>query len=93
MKIKHALLYLFVLLLFWQCNNPQKEILQSPIALLGVTSQRAMVVSAREEASKIGSEIMQQRGNAFDAMVATEMALAVCYPNAGNLGGGGFMVY
>ena len=93
MKIKHALLYLFVLLLFWQCNNPQKEILQSPIALLGVTSQRGMVVSAREEASKIGSEIMQQRGNAFDAMVATEMALAVCYPNAGNLGGGGFMVY
>ena len=93
MKIKHALLYLFVLLLFWQCNNSQKEILQSPIALLGVTSQRAMVVSAREEASKIGSDIMQQGGNAFDAMVATEMALAVCYPNAGNLGGGGFMVY
>lgn len=93
MKIKHALLYLFVLLLFWQCNNPQKEILQSPIALLGVTSQRGMVVSAREEASKIGRDIMQQGGNAFDAMVATEMALAVCYPNAGNLGGGGFMVY
>ena len=93
MKIKHALLYLFVLLLFWQCNNPQKEILQSPTALLGVTSQRGMVVSAREEASKIGRDIMQQGGNAFDAMVATEMALAVCYPNAGNLGGGGFMVY
>ncbi len=93
MKIKHALLYLFVLLLFWQCNNPQTEILQSPIALLGVTSQRGMVVSAREEASKIGRDIMQQGGNAFDAMVATEMALAVCYPNAGNLGGGGFMVY
>ena len=68
MKIKHALLYLFVLLLFWQCNNPQTEILQSPIALLGVTSQRGMVVSAREEASKIGRDIMQQGGNAFDAM-------------------------
>ena len=93
MKIKHALLYLFVLLSFWQCNNPQKEILQSPQPLLGVTSQRGMVVSAREEASKIGRDIMQQGGNAFDAMVATEMALAVCYPNAGNLGGGGFMVY
>ncbi len=93
MKIKHALLYLFVLLLFWQCNNPQTEILQSPQPLLGVTSQRGMVVSAREEASKIGRDIMQQGGNAFDAMVATEMALAVCYPNAGNLGGGGFMVY
>ncbi len=93
MKIKHALLYLFVLLSFWQCNNPQTEILQSPQPLLGVTSQRGMVVSAREEASKIGRDIMQQGGNAFDAMVATEMALAVCYPNAGNLGGGGFMVY
>ena len=59
----------------------------------GVIAQKAMVVSAREEASKIGVGIMQQGGNAFDAMMATEMALAVCYPFAGNLGGGGFLVY
>jgi hypothetical protein len=39
-----------------------------------------MVVSAREEASKIGAKIMQKGGNAFDAMVATELALAVAYP-------------
>jgi gamma-glutamyltranspeptidase/glutathione hydrolase len=39
-----------------------------------------MVVSAREEASKIGVEIMKKGGNAFDAMVATELALAVAYP-------------
>ncbi len=52
-----------------------------------------MVVSAREEASKIGVEIMKKGGNAFDAMVATEMALVIAYPFAGNLGGGGFMVY
>ncbi|RZJ31381.1 MAG: gamma-glutamyltransferase [Flavobacterium sp.] len=59
----------------------------------GAVAQKAMVVSAREEASKIGMQIMKQGGNAFDAMIATEMALAVAYPYAGNLGGGGFMVY
>ncbi len=59
----------------------------------GLVANKAMVVSAREEASKIGVEIMKKGGNAFDAMVATELALAVAYPFAGNLGGGGFMVY
>ncbi|WP_281232751.1 gamma-glutamyltransferase [Flavobacterium gelatinilyticum] len=59
----------------------------------GLTASKAMVVSAREEASKIGVEIMKKGGNAFDAMAATELALAVAYPYAGNLGGGGFMVY
>ncbi|MDI5950093.1 gamma-glutamyltransferase [Flavobacterium yafengii] len=59
----------------------------------GLVANEAMVVSAREEASKIGVEIMKKGGNAFDAMVVTELALAVAYPYAGNLGGGGFMVY
>ena len=59
----------------------------------GLIANKAMVVSARSEASKIGTQIMQEGGNAFDAMVATELALAVAYPYAGNLGGGGFMVY
>lgn len=59
----------------------------------GVLAANAMVVSAREEASKIGLEIMEKGGNAFDAMVATELALAVAFPFAGNIGGGGFMVF
>ena len=59
----------------------------------GLVTAKAMVVSAREEASQIGVAIMKQGGNAFDAMVATELALAVAHPQAGNIGGGGFMVY
>lgn len=59
----------------------------------GLISEKAMVVSAREEASEIAIDLMKKGGNAFDAMMATEMALAVTYPFAGNLGGGGFMVY
>jgi len=59
----------------------------------GVISNNAMVVSAREEASQIGSDILKKGGNAFDAMIATELALAVSYPYAGNIAGGGFMVY
>ena len=59
----------------------------------GFIAENAMVVSAREEASKIGLDIMKQGGNAFDAMIATDLALLVSYPVAGNIGGGGFMVY
>lgn len=59
----------------------------------GLISDKAMVVSAREEASQIGIDIIKKGGNAFDAMIATELALAVSYPYAGNISGGGFMVY
>ncbi len=90
---------LFILLVSFPIffgNCKQKETAQIPeetLPQIGLIAKNAMVVSAREEASKIGSDIMKKGGNAFDAMVATEMALAVCYPYAGNLGGGGFMVY
>src|SRR5690606_35582837 len=81
---KIALLPLIVL--FVNCKD-------RPAQPTGLVAEQAMVVSARAEASQIGVEIMKKGGNAFDAMVATELALAVAYPVAGNLGGGGFIVY
>jgi len=66
---------------------------QNPIKPTGLVVSKAMVVSARAEASKVGADIMKKGGNAFDAMVGTELALAVAFPYAGNIGGGGFMVY
>ena len=52
-----------------------------------------VVVSARKDASDIGLEIMKKGGNAFDAMIGVQLALSVSHPTAGNIAGGGFMVY
>ncbi|WP_435412579.1 gamma-glutamyltransferase [Psychroserpens mesophilus] len=87
---------LLPLVLILLCLHACKKEISNGIPTLqkrGVIAQHAMVVTARKEASQIGIDILKKGGNAFDAMFATEMALAVVYPYAGNLGGGGFMVY
>jgi len=87
--MKKIILLLAISIILLNCKPNTKKALKN----VGTTSEKAMVVSAREEASKIGLDILKKGGNAFDAMVATELALAVAYPYAGNIGGGGFMVY
>ena len=57
-----------------------------------ITCTKGAVVSANALASKVGVQILQQGGNAIDAAIATQLALAVVYPGAGNIGGGGFMI-
>ena len=88
MEIMNRFFYGFIFFIGFNTINAQVE-----SKSLGLITEKAMVVSARNEASKIGAEIMKQGGNAFDAMIATELALAVSYPQAGNIGGGGFMVF
>jgi gamma-glutamyltranspeptidase/glutathione hydrolase len=57
-----------------------------------VRGKRAMVASQHELASQIGADVMKRGGNAIDAAIAVALALAVVYPEAGNIGGGGFML-
>ena len=83
MKLNYSHLILFVIL----------TISITITSCLSEKTIKGAVVSAREEASSIGVAIMERGGSAFDAMIATDLALTVCFPNAGNISGGGFMVY
>src|SRR5689334_981694 len=56
-----------------------------------VAAKNGMVVTAQQHATRVGVDVLRNGGNAIDAAVAVGYALAVVYPAAGNLGGGGFM--
>jgi gamma-glutamyltranspeptidase/glutathione hydrolase len=90
--MKKSMLIVFVLTAFIACKKSGSKHLVDE-SQRGLIADHGMVVSARVEASKIGTDILEKGGNAFDAMAATQLALAVAYPYAGNIGGGGFMVY
>lgn len=90
--MKNIILILFIFVAFFSCNNNSNKY-EVDESKRGLIVEKAMVVSARIEASKIGTDILKKGGNAFDAMAATQLALAVAYPVGGNIGGGGFMVY
>ncbi len=88
---QHITWALIILFALTSCRKNIKE--TSSVPKIGFIADSAMVVSARKEASAIGLSILKKGGNAFDAMIATDLALTVAYPFAGNIGGGGFMVY
>ena len=91
--MKRILLILFIALSVVQCKQSQEKYPVKQEIEVGLIVDNAMVVSARQEASAIGISILKKGGTAFDAMIATDLALVVAYPFAGNIGGGGFMVY
>ena len=91
--MKNALTTLLCLVLIAPSHAKTQSSTQQTHKATGLIAEKAMVVSARREASQIGLDILKKGGTAFDAMVATEIALAVAFPFAGNIGGGGFAVY
>lgn len=74
-------------------TSPQTAAKQEVFDLPKKSNGKAMVVAAHPNAAEVGVAILKNGGNAIDAAIAVHFALSVVYPNAGNIGGGGFLVY
>jgi gamma-glutamyltranspeptidase/glutathione hydrolase len=86
--------HLLTFCLFLVLANSRAQITPFPYSIQKeATGDSAMVVTAHPLATKIGLEVLRKGGNAVDAAVAVQFALAVVYPQAGNLGGGGFLIF
>lgn len=93
--MKKYFYFFLISTIFVSCGSPS-IISIDPInysIVKSVQVEKAAVVSAHPLASEVGKMILQKGGNAIDAAIAVQYALAVVYPNAGNIGGGGFLVY
>ncbi len=78
----------------YACSTPAQQYIPFPYVIEKErTFDSAAVVSAHPLATKVGVDVLKKGGNAVDAAVAVHFALAVVYPQAGNIGGGGFLVY
>jgi gamma-glutamyltranspeptidase / glutathione hydrolase len=86
--MRRVILFSFLVIFLSGCVHKSDEYITGRY----ISAAHGIVVSAHPVSSAVGASVLKKGGNAIDAAVATEFALAVCYPEAGNIGGGGFMV-